>query len=128
MSSTELFHLTIAIENYIQPKLYTCDLCPNIATYRLRKACEGGGIRQKIGQFYTQKCPGNYFKNLDYLLEWYTRWKRLSSLDDSPAKLIDIFYFIDNRLEEFKEKKQKELEIKQKKVSRGGNPRSHRRR
>lgn len=123
---SEHFYLTLGIENYIQPKLYTCSLCFDDKLHRERKGCRGE-FKQKVRQFTTDRCPGNYIHNIDYLVELYQRWKRCTSFDDEPAKLIDIFYFIDNRIEEHKEKLRKDQERKAKTrgVSRGNNSRRH---
>lgn len=125
VSKSEHFYLTIGIENYIQPKLYTCSLCFDDKFHRQRKGCQGE-FKQKVRGFTTGRCPGNYLHNIDYLLELYSRWKRSTSFEDEPAKLIDIFYFIDNRIEEHKEKLRKDQERKSRAksgVRRGSNAR-----
>ena len=129
LTRSEHFFLTVAVENYIQPRRYTCSLCMDEPSYRARKGCHGE-LAQRVGKFKTQKCPGNYLLNIDYLLEWYTRWKRCADFRDEPAKLIDIFYFIDNRVEAEKERLRKEAERRQKTrgLARGHNAKGKRRR
>ena len=128
ITTTEHFYLSVAVENYLQPKRYTCSLCRDEPNYRARKGCEGG-IQQKVGGFKTPKCPGNYLLGIDYLLEWYQRWKRCADFGDESAKLIDIFYYIDNRVEAEKRRLQKEAESRQRVrgLARGHKARGNRR-
>lgn len=112
ITQSDHFLLTVAVKNYIQPKLYTCALCPADENLRARKGCRGE-LPQKIDGFVTEKCPGNYLFKIDYVLEYYRRWKNCATFDEQPAKLIDICYFIDNKLEAEKERLQKEADRRQ---------------
>ena len=113
LNDAEYFYLTVAVQNYIQPKLYTCSLCPKDNKLRAIKGC-WGNVKKKVGQFKVNTCPGNHLQNIDYLLDYYVRWKRGGGLEDQPAKLVDILYFIDNRIEAHKESLHKEAERKAK--------------
>ena len=115
----------MAIENYIAPR-YTCRTCPQDDLLRVSKGCRGGR-KQKIGDFSVDRCPGNYLQSIDYLLDLYMRWKRCSDFSDQPAKLVDIMYFIDDRVEKHKEFLRKEAERKNKARGMHGNRSKYRR-
>ena len=113
LTNVEYFKLTVAVENYIQPRLYTCSLCPKDDALRVRKGCRGE-IKRKVEGFVVDRCPGNHLQSIEHLLDLYMRWKRSGSFVDQPAKLVDVCYFIDNKIEAHKERLHKEAERKAK--------------
>ena len=119
--------LTVATENYINPRRFTCSLCPKDDALRIRKGCRGE-LSQKVGEFKVDRCPGNHLKSIDFLVDLYMRWKRCGDFSEQPAKLVDVCYFIDNRIEKHKEFLHKEAErkAKAKGVGRGHIPRRRR--
>ena len=127
ITNVEYFYLTVAVSNYINPKLYTCRLCPADEALRARKGCRGE-ISQRVGSFRVDRCPGNHLKNIDFLLDFYVKWKRTGDFAEHPAKLIDSCHYIDNRIEKHKEFLQKEADRKQKTkgIMRGNHPRRNR--
>lgn len=126
ITPVEHFKLTVAVENYIKP-IYSCAKCPKDDLLRQRKGCRGE-VPQRVGEFKVDRCPGNHLQSIDFLLDYYMRWKRGADFSDQPAKLIDIMYFIDNRVEKHKEFLQKEAEKKQKMrgLTRGHSPKYRR--
>ena len=118
--------LTVAVENYITPR-YACHRCPANEALRVSKGCKGE-VKQKVGDFSVDRCPGNYLHSIDYLLDLYMRWKRCGDFSEQPAKVVDICYFIDDRIEKHKEFLRKEADRKAKArgVARGHSPKRRR--